>query len=110
DDDVLEDNAGHTELRQRSNRRSPTPIDQFLTVAEIGARLMKLNDRKTPGEDGFSANIVKNFYVAAPEVLSELYNACMKYFCFPECFKRSLVRAVMKNNGIDPCLIKAWRP
>ena len=109
DDNISENNVGHTELRKQSNRLSPTPVDQFLTVEEIGARLMKKNDRVS-WRRWILGEHRQELYVAAPEVLVELYNSFMKYFCFPGCFNRSLVGTVMKNNGVDHCLIKAWRP
>ena len=51
-------------------------------MAEIEAIIMKLNDKKSPGEDGISANIVRKLFKAAPEVVAEMYNSCLRYSCF----------------------------
>src|SRR5699024_2419330 len=46
----------------------------------------------------------------APDILTKLYNACLKYRCFPLWFKHSVVKAIPKQSAADPQSAKSWRP
>lgn len=84
--------------------------DVPFTEQEVRTIVKRLKDKKSPGEDGFSGNIVRNWFAATPDVLTLLYRKCLEYSCFPSPFKTSLVRAVPKHNGQPPDSPKAWRP
>lgn len=71
---------------------------------------MLQNDRKSPGYDGLTANIIKSVHQTAPDVLTKLFNLCLTYGCFPRIFKKSVVRAVPKPSATDTTLAKSWRP
>ena len=54
------------------------------------------------------------FYISGGEpelsyILAELFNKCLKEFCFPDCYKVSLVVPVLKNVG-ERSTVKNYHP
>ena len=43
--------------------------------------------------------VLKNCDPELSYILAELFNMCLKEFCFPDCWKLSLVVPVFKNVG-----------
>src|SRR5699024_7038359 len=62
---------------------------------EIADVVERQNDKKSPGEDGLSANIIKVAYRHAGDVFDRLFNYCLKLRCFPSWFKSSIVKAML---------------
>ena len=111
DDDPSTDGPQHTHIRAIAK---VDIIDEYndvpFTQQEVNRIVRRMSDKKAPGEDGISANIVRALTDIAPSLLTEMYNACFRYSCFPRCFKSSTVRAVPKNSNTSCDTIKAWRP
>ena len=110
-DDCLIDAQCHSTTRMAANSNNTgTANDIQFSLAEIESVIKQLNDKKSPGEDGITANIVKSLFEAAPEILTSLFNGCLHLACFPSWFKRSLIRAIPKSSDADLSLAKNWRP
>ena len=62
--------------------------------------ITNLDSPKASGPDGIPVVVLMN---CGPELLcillAELFNMCLKKFCFPDCWKVSLVVPVFENVG-----------
>ena len=52
-----------------------------------------------PDPDCIPVVVLKNCEPELLYILAELFNMCLKEFCFPDCWKVSLVVLVFKNVG-----------
>ena len=62
----------------------------------------KLGSSKASGPDGIPVAVLKNCEPKLSYILAELFNMCLKEFCFPDCWKISSVVPVFKNVGERP--------
>ena len=88
----------------RTENRSP------FTHEEIRSVITNMSSKKSPGEDGLTADICFQAYTAAPDTLLAIYNACLKRRYFPKIWKRAIIRVIPKPgraNYTDP---KSYRP
>ena len=113
DDNISNDTMTHVYTRALVNMLLPslsssdvTPITHDILLQRVQA----LNDKKAPGLDGFSANIIKQLFAASPDVLLTLYNRCRILGLFPTAFKCCRVIAIPKAGAPNPNLPKSWRP
>ena len=60
---------------------------------------MNLDSSRTPGPDCISVVVIKNCQLELSYILLELFNKCLKEFCFSDWWKVSLVVHVFKNDG-----------
>ena len=108
-DDDNTDNQ-HIQIMERENeQRYCQENDMPFTTDEIYKAVFSQNDKKAPGEDGFSANIIKQLVTIVPEIITSLFNFCLQLGKFPSCFKISLIKIIPKAN-ISIQTYKAWRP
>ena len=61
--------------------------------------IMNLGSSKTSGPDCIPVVVRKNCEPELSYILAELFNMCLKEFCFPDCWKVTLVVPVFKNVG-----------
>ena len=61
--------------------------------------ITNLDSSKSSGSECFPVVVVKNCGPELPYILAELFNMSLKEFCFPDCWKVSLVVHVFKNFG-----------
>ena len=64
---------------------------------------------KASGPDCIPVVVLKNCEPELSCILAELFNKCLKEFCFPDCWKVSSVVPVFKNVG-DRSTAKNYRP
>ena len=64
---------------------------------------------KASGPDCIPVVVLKNCEPELSYILAELFNKCLKEFCFPDCWKVSSVVPVFKNVG-DRSTAKNYRP
>ena len=61
--------------------------------------VMNLNLSKASGPDFIPVVVLKNCEPELSYILAELFNRCLKEYCFPDCWKVSSVVPVFKNVG-----------
>ena len=61
--------------------------------------LANFDSSKAYGPDCIPVVVVKNCEPELPYILAELFNMCLKEFCFPDCWKVSSVVPVFNNVG-----------
>ena len=70
-----------------------------LTPKMIKKVITNLDSLKASGPDCIPVVALKNCEPELSYILAELFNACQKESCFPDCWKVSLVVPVFKNIG-----------
>ena len=71
--------------------------------------VMNLDMSKASGPDCIPVVVLKNCEPELSYILAELFNKCLKEFCFPDCWKVSSVVPVFKNIG-ERSTAKNYRP
>jgi hypothetical protein len=84
-------------------------IDCNFTEHEITYCVNIQNNKKSPGEDGFTADIIKRWHSMDSSFLTTLYNKCLEFMIFPNKWKQSIIKIirVMKSRLQAPELIQA---
>lgn len=111
DDNEINETKHHSHIRllSQSYHQQSQCDDLLFSQEEVGRVILSQNDKKAPGEDAITANIVKAVYDTMPSVITSFYNLCLRIGCFPKCFKTSIVRVIPKPGG-DRTTPKEWRP
>ena len=60
---------------------------------------MSLDLSNASGPDRIPVVVLKNCELELSYIIAELFNKCLKEYCFPDCWKVSLVFPVLKNVG-----------
>ena len=71
--------------------------------------IANLDSSKVSGTDCILMVVLKNCEPELSYILAELFNICLKEFCFPDCWKVSSVVPVFKNVG-ERSTAKNYRP
>ena len=61
--------------------------------------IMNIDLSKASGPACIIVVVLKNCEPELSNILAELFNKCLKKFCFPDCWKVLLVIPVVKNVG-----------
>lgn len=93
------DNAFQREVRLDSLTAPDTDDDDMFSDKEIAWVIDKQNDKKAPGYDGLSANIIKHAFSAIPTLFIELYNKCLELGVFPQIWKFGIVKIISKSTN-----------
>ena len=68
-----------------------------ITAKMVKKVIMNLDSSKASGPDCIPVVVLRNCEPELSYILAELFNMCLKEFCFPDCWKVSLVVPVFKN-------------
>ena len=71
--------------------------------------IMNLDFSKTSGSDFIPVVFLKNCELDLSYTLAELFNKCLKEFCFTDCWKVSSLVPVFKNVG-ERSIAENYRP
>lgn len=112
DNEPANDTSSQENIRRlaQCSCNEPAFIAAPFTHEEIEDQIMTQNDKKSPGKDGITANILKTIFQVTPDTIQQLYNLCLQLGCFPKAFKHSVVRTIPKHSTSDHSSIKSWRP
>lgn len=73
--------------------------------------IKRLPNKKAPGMDGIDARMLKKAAEGEMgQILTKLFNECLKQGVFPRRWKRGLVRTLLKAPGKDPSKTGSYRP
>ena len=90
------DNDQQSLIRAEVNTVLATKEDCLFSIHEVDRVISNLNDRKAPGPDGISANIIKNIHLSHPTLLREVFNKCLALGVFPDRWKTAVVKIIPK--------------
>jgi hypothetical protein len=62
--------------------------------------VFKQNPKKSPGEDGFTADI-QNLHSIDASFLHKLYNKCLELCAFPEKWKINVIKVIKKAGRLQ---------
>ena len=72
---------------------------------EIKQVIESFNDKKAPGIDGITAGIYLRIFKIFPNLITIIYNQCLKRSCFPQRWKVAKIIPIIKpgkENSTDP--------
>ena len=84
-------------------------IGEYVSEEEVLAAINELNENKSPGNDGISAEFYKTFKLILTPLLCMVYNTLLLRGELPESFRAGIVTLMYKNKG-DLDNLKNWRP
>ena len=74
----------------------------YVTPNMLRKVVMNLDFSKASGPDCIPVVVLKNCEPELSYILAELFNECLKEYCFPDCWKVSSAVPVLKNVGKRP--------
>jgi hypothetical protein len=105
------DDDTHIRIRQQSKRLpNDDNNDLEFSTEEVTNIVDSQNPKKTPGEDGFTADIIQRLHGKDPVFLTKLYNKCLKFSVFPKRWKSSVVKLLRKGGDRDYKIPNSYRP
>jgi ribonuclease HI len=110
EDEFERDLQIHIDIRAEVEEEYTQINDLPFTEQEITEVVLAQNAKKCPGEDGFTADIVKNTHLTRVSFLPKLYNKCLDIGVFPDCWKTSIVKVIKKVGKSDYRQTSAYRP
>jgi len=84
-------------------------VQDNITPDRVADLLRKCTNRTTPGPDGINYKTLKIVNKTFPDMLAELYSACLKFSVFPEEWKVGRIAWAVKPDK-DPLTPDAYRP
>jgi hypothetical protein len=99
EDNEQEDNNYHKQIRDMTARPPNTQDDREFTREEIRKVIEGMNKKKALGEDGITAEIYKLTFNLFPEIITALYNSCLKNGIFPKRCKTAKIIPIMKPDA-----------
>lgn len=102
--------VAHQEQDTADPRSPGLPEPAPITAAEVEAAVARCNPRRAPGLDGMRADIVRQTYIALPQVVTALFNRCLAEGCFPDAWKVGSIVAFLKAPDKDRNDAKSYRP
>lgn len=109
-DDMFTDSEYHQNIRLQSNTINNSCNDICFSVEEVKQIISAQNPKKAPGEDGFTAEIIKRLHLINRNFLTNLYNKCLELSTFPNIWKISIVKVLQKPNKPDYRDPNSYRP
>ena len=91
---------------QNSKKFAETPL---FTIEELERHIVNLPKRKAPGPDGIPNEILTLVYKSHPNLLLDLYNACLQQGVFPHRWKMARLVLIRKGTG-SPTTPSSYRP
>jgi len=76
--------------------------DREFTTEEIRQTMKSTDYKKAPGEDGITSKILMWTFEIFPELMTAVYNGCLRKGCFPKRWKRARIIPLTKP-GKENC-------
>jgi hypothetical protein len=87
-----------------------TADDRKFTLAEIRNAVVSLNNKKAPGEDGITGEILKQIFETFPKYITAIYNEFLRTGVFPKRWKRAKLIPIVKPGKDDSEEVTKFRP
>ena len=109
-DDTNTDSDKHKQIRAQSQLHSTVANDKCFTLNEVNIIVNQQNSKKSPGADGFTADIIQIVHNERPNFLLDIYNRCLELNYFPRIWKNSVIKIIPKPNKSDYRDANSYRP
>jgi hypothetical protein len=110
EDNELEDNNHHKQVRDKTTRPPNTPDDCEFTIEEIRRVIESMNNKKAPGEDVITAEIFKQTLKIFTKSITARYYGCLKNEIFPEIWKKAIIIPITKPDTQNSQDVTKYRP
>jgi ribonuclease HI len=97
-------------IRNNDDAKRLITNDKPFTTLEIKNILYSLGSGKAPGRDHFTADICQKAFECSPDVLTSIFNACLRIGCFPLLWKIARIKIIPKPAKEDYGDVNAYRP
>jgi hypothetical protein len=103
EDDPQNDIDQQKEVRRQTDKPINTADDKEFTQDEVRQILEGFKDKKAPGPNGITNEIVKIVFKAIPKTMTQLYNECLRTENFPGKWKIAKVLMITgERRGLRP--------
>ncbi|KAJ3616697.1 hypothetical protein MTP99_014366, partial [Tenebrio molitor] len=112
-DDSQQDESPEQEVwRQDFNTCSPryTTRVEEVTEEELSQLVSRLKQHKAPGADKLKGKIIKLLHPFVSEFMVHVFNSCLRISYFPKCWKKGVLKVLLKDATGDPSSVKNYRP
>ena len=110
EDNELEDNNHHKQVRELTDQQPNTLDDREFTREEIRRVIDGMNNKKAPEDDDITAEIYKGTFKLFPKSITALYNECLKNRIFPERWKKAKIIPIIKPHTKNSEDVTKYRP
>lgn len=104
------DNEYHKQIRSFAQEEINTSDDTAFTQNEILDVIKKLDNKKAPGEDAITGEIILRVFQMYPLYVTTIYNECLNNGLFPKTWKRSLIIPIVKPGKEESDEPSKFRP
>lgn len=80
------------------------------TYSELMMDISKMKNKKAPGDDGLSNEIVREAVKLDPELFLFVFNACLREGVFPSIWKKGIVKFLLKGIDKERSNPRSYRP
>ena len=94
--DDTKDTVTQKYIREEIETDPDTTDDCPFSCQEVERIIMLQNDKKAPGIDHMSANIIKVVNFTHSTLLLNIFNKCLQLGVFPDCWKLAVVKILKK--------------
>ena len=84
--------------------------DLTFTPFEVEQILKDMNPKKSPGIDGLTSDICLQAFLASPDTIVSMFNACLRLSHFPSIWKDAKIKVIPKPGRTDYTQLKSFRP
>jgi len=109
DDNSQETRHHKTILRDIQTYRNLN-VEHEITVEEVSDAIKRLKINSAPGHDGFQSEIIREVWKKAPLTIYYLLNNCMRNCTFPNIWKISQLKIILKNKNKNKQSLGSYRP
>jgi len=92
------------------NDYSNANMEPLISVDEIDGAIKRVRNKKAPGMDGVNPEIIKRLWHTDKEIISILFNNCLRNSSFPEQWRQGKLRPILKDVQSDPTQLGSYRP
>lgn len=109
-DDVDKEMPIHKNIRDSNKQYINHNLESNIKFSEVQAVIKRLKNKKAPGSDGLSTEIVRAVWENNSDVFLDLCNKCLRERCFPDDWKTANLIIIPKNVDADRELVSTYRP
>ena len=110
EDNPQDDTDYHKSVRRRADQPINTINDKAFTQGEVRQVIVRLKQKKAPGPNGITNEIVKLIFKAIPKTITSIYNECLRTRSFPANWKIVKVLPIIKPGKEESGDLSKYRP
>lgn len=109
-DEQISESAAQKELRKQNAEYLNCNLEPDISEDEITLAIKKLKNNKAPGVDNFQSEIIKALWKDRRDILYNIFNLCLRESVFPDEWKTTSLKIILKDKSKDRSKINSYRP